>query len=147
MKIGKLFFIAIVGLLLCGQATQAQVKKDNVWVPKLSAEFDPATRAEKATKRLTKVLGLDEAQKTKVLALNTKRLSDIKASIVKAQSDHDKKAFHAERKRIITTFEADLKAILNVEQWPKYEALKSKVKEKVREKAVEKKNGDPGLDD
>jgi hypothetical protein len=79
--------------------------------------------------------------------LNTKRLTEIKAAIVKAQSDKDKKAFHAERKRITTTFDADLKALLNVEQWPKYEALKSKVKEKAREKAVEQKSGDAGLDD
>jgi hypothetical protein len=150
------FCFAIGALALIGTTSMAQMapketpkttKSKADWSPRQSSDFDPAKRAEQATKKMTKVLGLDESQKAKVLTLNTERLTAMKASIEKAKASKDRKTFNQERKDTFAKFDAGLKGVLTADQLSKYQEMKSKVRNKVKAKMESEGMSEAGLDD
>lgn len=88
----------------------------------------PAERADKAAKHLTKVLALTPVQAEKVKTAVINRVTEMYA--LRDKNMTDKKAFHAEAKKIKATWESELSNIISPEQMQKYTAMKAEIKSK-----------------
>lgn len=148
----KLALLIVLGITMVpAMAQQAKGKKTaeerkaakDQWANKLRDDWDPAKRAERATKVMTKKLALTKEQAEKVRPLAVTRFEELRNLITTAKKDQDRKAFVEARRKNLVTFEEGLKGVLTADQLAKYEQLKAEMKAKAKERAGKASAGKP----
>jgi len=126
----KKFMIFAFALLITAAGAFAQEE-----VATAKTKKSPVERAERFTKRMTKELTLDASQQERVKAINLDRFKQIEEA--KSVTTAGKKEIATKIKGINDAYFNNLKGVLTLEQFAKFQAMK----EEMKEKAFAKKKG------
>ena len=121
----KKFILSLAAILICAGA----YAKDTAKVRKSPEEI-----AAKRSAQLKEKLELTDDQKTKVYASMLDKINRKQAIKEKYKGGTDKKSMRMEMKAVEDGFDADMKSILTAEQYTKWQGIKTKQKEKHKEK-------------
>ncbi len=105
----------------------------------------PEQRATAVSERMVKNLGISPQQKISVHDLVLKEVE--KAQAIKAKASADKKAMRTDLKAVRSEFETELKAILTPDQFTKWTAFKTQMREKRKDKKASGSKADDGGND
>ena len=122
----KKFIISAIALCLAVAGAGAQDMQ------KAKAPKTPDEKSVRFTNRLNKELNLDVNQQERVKGINLDRFKQIEE--VKAQAGLDAAGRRQRMKEIEENYVSTMKGILTAEQFPKFEALRSEMKEKAFER-------------
>lgn len=133
--------------MLCSVFVTAQQKSEKAKAIKQKMEnLSPEQRAEMRLKRLTKELNLDQNQQNQVkevIAEGQKKQAAAKTARenrIEKLSKEERTAFKAKLQEEEKALAQKMKAILNPEQFTKWEALKEKQKKRMQENKNRRSN-------
>jgi protein CpxP len=126
----KIIVAAFAFLLACGSGWAQDNKMDQ------KVKKSPEARAEAHTKRINKLLTLDQTQMERVKAINLDKFKQVEA--VRSSNPGDRKGNAGKIKTINDNYLNTLKGVLTPEQFAKYQAMKDDKKEDRKEDRKEK---------
>lgn len=126
--------LALLALSLLALNTFTYAQKGG----KTKSELPPKEQATKTTENMGKKLGLDQAQKNKIIEAKTARITairDLNAKYGKSRKDHKE-----EYKAVMMKYKTDVKSTLNPEQYAKWEEHNQKKMKEKKEKMLKNKD-------
>jgi len=103
---------------------------------KAKTQKTPDQKSSRFTQRMTRELSLDAAQQERVQAINLERFKNIQET--KAQAGLDAPTRRQKLKELEDNYFTTLKGVLSADQFTKFQAMKSEMKEKAFERRNKK---------
>jgi hypothetical protein len=103
---------------------------------KAKTQKTPDQKSSRFTQRMTRELSLDAAQQERVQAINLERFKNIEET--KAQAGLDAPTRRQKLKELEDNYFTTLKGVLSADQFTKFQAMKSEMKEKAFERRNKK---------
>ena len=128
--------LLLIAFVATGLFANAQGAMQQQAAPAKQTSQDATARATKITDKMTTALTLTADQKPKVMNINLEKAKAMDAN--EKKNGKDAKAFQAEKEKIHTKWEADLKGVLTAEQMTKFQKMEADQKAKNNSRAAGK---------